>query len=361
MKARTWVVCGLAGAAVAVAGSAFAQAPPRPNQPVPSQVPVVPPGNAPLPAVTAPNIQIPQAPQTPNEPAAQVNGEAIPLKEVDDCVALMKRSLPPTKQVTDAEVKQMRLEAAMMLVDNRLMEQFLRQNAPQVTQEQIKGWFAQLEAALKAQNHTMQDFLQERNLTPAKLQQTVVSILQWESLVNSRVTEAELKRHYEANKDFFNKISVRVSHIVVRIPATTPPAEREAQRARLAMLRNQIVSRQADFASAAKKYSQCTSAPNGGDLGYISSKGPLEENLTKAAFALKVGEVSDVVHTDIGLHLVTVTDRKDGQPVNYEHIKDFVKASLSEEMQMNLLEQQRKVAKINIYLEAPPGVQAAQK
>lgn len=354
MKTRRWGVC-MAAAVLAMVGEAAAQTPGPAQQPAPTQRVAAPPVGA----SQAPNIQIPRPPQAPNEAAAQVNGEAITLQEVDDCVALMKRNLPANKQPTEIEIKQMRLEAAMMLVDNRLVEQFLRQNAPPVTQPQIDAWVAQLEGALKAQGHTVQQFLQERNLTPVKLRQTALSVLQWEGFVSSRITEPELKRHYEENKDFFNKISVRVSHIVVRIPTTTSPSEREGQRARLGTLRNQILSRQIDFATAAKKYSQCTSAQNGGDLGYISSKGPLEENLTKAAFALKVGEVSDVVQSDIGLHLVAVTDRKDGQQVNFEHIKDFVKASLSEEMQMNVLEQQRKVAKINIYLEAPPGVQPA--
>ena len=234
-----------------VSSGVFAQTPTQPNPP-PIQVPVLPQsGNTPLPPVTAPNIQIPEPPKR-ERTCAQVNGEAILLKEVDECVAFMRRSLPPHKQFTEAELKQMRLEAAMMLVDNRLVEQFLRQNAPPVTQGQVNAWIANLEGSLKKSGQSMAEFLQERNLTPAKMTQTAVSVLQWEGFVNSRVTAAGLKRRLEANKDFFNQISVRVSHIVVRMPPTTSPADREAQRARLLALRNQIVNRQIDFAGAAK-------------------------------------------------------------------------------------------------------------
>lgn len=333
MKARSWSVRILAGIALG-ASTASAQTPAPP-----------------------PNFPTSQAPLLPNQPAAQVNGEVITLKEVDDYVALMKRALPPGKQVSDVEAKQLRLEAAMMLMDNRLVEQFLRQNAPPVTQQQADAWVARLEAALQKENQTLEAFMQERNLTRERLHRTALAVLQWEGYVNTRVTEAELKKHFEANKEFFNKISVRVSHIVIRMPANANPAERDKVRGQLLALKQQMVSRQIDFASAAKKYSQCSSAPSGGDLGYITTKGPLEENLTKAAFALKPGQISDVIPTEVGLHLITVTERKDGQPVNYEHVKDFVKASFSEELQMNVLEQQRKGAKINIYLEAPPGVQ----
>ena len=105
MKARRWSVRGLASAVLAAAVSfgAFAQAPAQPYQPAPAQIPVTPQaGGLALPPMAAPNIHIPEAPKAPNEPAAQVNGEAIPLKEVDDCVALMRRNLPP--QLGDVNV-----------------------------------------------------------------------------------------------------------------------------------------------------------------------------------------------------------------------------------------------------------------
>ena len=227
MKARSWCVRVVAIAALA-ASTASAQTPAPP-----------------------PTIPIPQAPMLPNQPAAQVNGETITLKEVDDYVALMKRALPPGKQVSDVEAKQLRLEAAMMLMDNRLVEQFLRQNAPPVTQQQADAWVARLEAALQKENQTLQAFMQERNLTRERLNQTALAVLQWEGYVNSRVTDAELKKHFEANKDFFNKISIRVSHIVIRMPADLNPVEREKVRGQLLALKQQIVSRQIDFASAA--------------------------------------------------------------------------------------------------------------
>src|SRR5438309_7240921 len=163
MKAQRRSVLVLASA-VLMTGAASAQAPAPP-----------------------PNIQLPQAPVMPTQPAAQVNGEVITLKEVDDYVALMKRALPPNKQVSDAEVKQLRLEAAMMLMDNRLVEQFLRQNAPPVTQQQADAWVAKLEAALQKDNQTLQAFMQERNLTRERLNQTALAVLQWEGFVNSRV------------------------------------------------------------------------------------------------------------------------------------------------------------------------------
>src|SRR5262249_35178493 len=158
--------------------------------------------------------------------------------------------------------------------------------------------------------------------------------------VKTRVSDADLKRYYDENKDFFDQVTVRASHIVIRVPATGDPAkiaaDREAARAKLLALRQEIVAGKLDFAEADKKHSQCSSAPNGGDLGYFRRKWMLEESLAKTAFGLKVGEVSDVVQSDYGMHLIKVTDRKPGQPSEYEKIKDDVREFYVEEMRQNL-------------------------
>ena len=65
---------------------------------------------------------------------------------------------------------------------------------------------------------------------------------------------------------------------------------------------------------------------------------------------MKVGDVSDVVETDYGLHLIKVTDRKPGQPSEYNKVKDEVRELCTEEMRLALLAQQRKAAHIEINL-----------
>lgn len=70
--------------------------------------------------------------------------------------------------------------------------------------------------------------------------------------------------------------------------------------------REQIVSGKATFAELASKYSDCSSAKRGGDLGPFS-RGAMQKPFEQAAFALKVGEMSSPVHTDSGIHIIQRT------------------------------------------------------
>src|SRR5262249_30870083 len=145
---------------------------------------------------------------------------------------------------------------------------------------------AELEASLKKENKTLQDFFKETGQSEAQLRISIVNMLQWAVFVKQHLTDEDVKKYYDESKDFFDRIAVRASHIVVRVPPTASDTEREAARGKLMALRQEIEAGKIDFAEAAKKHSQCTSAPNGGDIGYFPRKLAVEEPFAKAAFAL---------------------------------------------------------------------------
>jgi peptidyl-prolyl cis-trans isomerase C len=252
--------------------------------------------------------------------------------------------------LTEAQKKQMQMEAIGMLIDDILMQQFLRKNAPHLDPNEVNKKMAELEESLKKQNKTLQDFFKETGQSEAQLRINILNMLQWSAFVKQRLSDEDVKHYYDENKEFFDRIMVRASHVVFRVSPTASDTEREAVRAKLAALRQEIESGKTDFAEAAKKHSQCTSAPNGGDIGYFPRKMAVEEPFAKAAFALKVGQMSDIVQTDYGVHLIKVTDRKPGQPSDFNKIKDEVREMCMEEMRMALLAQERKTAHVEINL-----------
>jgi parvulin-like peptidyl-prolyl isomerase len=86
----------------------------------------------------------------------------------------------------------------------------------------------------------------------------------------------------------------------------------------------------ADFAKLAKEFSDCPSAPRGGDLGYFG-RGRMVPEFEKAAFALKVGQVSDVVKTESGYHIIRADARRNEVPKDYEKNKASYRDNYIEE------------------------------
>jgi parvulin-like peptidyl-prolyl isomerase len=275
--------------------------------------------------------------------AATVNGEAITAAELDAAVG----QLPPVEApLSAAQKQQQRADVLQLLIDDRLVRQYLRRHGPKVDAAEVDRQFAALEASLKKQDKTIDAYLKECGLTAVQAKENFLRMLQLARYTEARATDAELRSYFEANRDFFDKTTVRTSHIVLRLPATATPAEREKAREKLKAIRTDLAAKRIEFAAAAKASSQCPSAPNGGDVGYIVRKFQADEPYAKAAFSLPVGGVSDVVETDQGYHLIWVTDRKPGKPAKYEEVAAEVRECFEAELRQVLVAELRKAAKI---------------
>jgi len=263
---------------------------------------------------------------------------------------VLKKAGPKATAPTEAQRREMQQEALTMLIDDQLMRDFLRKKGPTVDLQDVNKQMAELVEGLKKEKKSLEEYLKEQNQTEAQLRTDITGWLQWNAFVKQQVTDADLKKYYDESKDFFDRFVVRASHIVVRVTPEAPQAERDAVKAKLQALRKDIVEGKVDFAKAAKEQSQCTSAPNGGDIGFFPRKLAVEEPFAQAAFALKVGEISDVVQTDFGYHLIKATDRKAGTPSDFNKIKDEVRELLVEELRVRILAEQRQTAKVDVNL-----------
>lgn len=291
--------------------------------------------------------------QPAGKPAAVVNGEPIPLADVERLTDMLLQEKFKVQPPTEAQRKQVRREVLSMLINDVLMRQFVRKHGPQVEPAEVDKQLAEFAANLQKQNppRTLQDFCKETGQTEAQIRGSLTAMLQWAGYVKAHVTEDDLKRYYAESKEFFDQVAVRASHIVIRVAPDASEGERQAAQAKLQALRADLLAGKIEFAEAARQHSQCPSALQGGDIGYFSRKGMLDENFAKVAYSLKVGEISDLVQTDYGYHLIKVTDRKAGQPSDYEKIKDEVKDFYVEELRQRLLMQEHKAGKIEIHLQ----------
>ncbi len=154
-----------------------------------------------------------------------------------------------------------------------------------------------------------------------------------------KISDDEMKKFYDQNKDKFKTgDQIRASHILVK-------SEKEAQDV-LAELK-----KGASFEELAKKYSKDASAAKGGDLGWFP-KGAMVPAFEKAAFSLKEGEISGVVQTPFGFHIIKVTGKRPAGVRTFDEVKDQIKAALMPAKQQEALQQLqdnlKKDAKISV-------------
>ena len=123
------------------------------------------------------------------------------------------------------------------------------------------------------------------------------------------VSEADLKSYYEQNAARFGtKEERRASHILIAAPAGAPAKEREQARAKAEQLLAELKKAPAEFAELARKNSQDPgSAASGGDLDYVT-RGAMVKPFDDALFALKKGEISGIVETEFGYHIIRLDD-----------------------------------------------------
>ncbi|MBE0425099.1 MAG: peptidylprolyl isomerase [Nitrospirae bacterium] len=146
-------------------------------------------------------------------------------------------------------------------------------------------------------------------------------LLEKEIELKTQVTDQDVKDYYEKNKEDFADITqIRASHILVR---TEGEAKKILER----------LKKGEDFAKIARDNSIDTgSAKNGGELGFFSS-GQMVPEFERAAARLKVGELSEPVKTQFGYHIIKVTDKKAGKPLEFKEVQNLIFQRLTAEKQ----------------------------
>lgn len=148
-----------------------------------------------------------------------------------------------------------------------------------------------------------------------------------------KVDEADLRAYYEQNvkQRYTSPEERRASHILIKVDANATPAQREAAHAKAESLLAQVRKNPADFAALAKKYSDDPgSAANGGDLDYFG-RGAMTKPFEDAAFALKPGQISDVVQSDFGYHIIMVTGARGGEARPFEAVRGEIEAEIKKQ------------------------------
>ncbi len=157
---------------------------------------------------------------------------------------------------------------------------------------------------------------------------------------NVAVSEDELRQYYTANeKRFTSPEERRASHILIKADKDAPKTEREKAKARAEALLAEVKKDPSKFAEIAKKNSEDEgSAEKGGDLDFFG-RGAMVKPFEDAAYGLKPGEVSGVVESDFGYHVIQLAAVRGGEKKSYEAVRAEIEGEFRNQQAQKLFSQ----------------------
>jgi peptidyl-prolyl cis-trans isomerase C len=314
------------------------------------------------PPAGATGAAVPPAAATPPKPVpaqlpdviAKVNGEEIKKPELDQIIKTMEaRAGQPVPQDRRDEIYR---NAIDQLVVYKLLSQESKARGIKVEPAEIQAKISTIRGQFPT-DEAFQKALKDRGMNPDTLKHDAEVDLSVTKLVNNEEaslpgpSDAEAKDFYTKNPDQFKEPEqVRASHILVRVDPKADPAAKKKARTEIDSVLKQAKSG-GDFAKLAQEHSQDSSASQGGDLGYFP-KGQMVPEFDKVSFELKPGQISDVVTTQFGYHVIKIVDHKSGRVVPFEEAQAKIKEYLANQKKMQhrdaFIEGLKKKAKIEV-------------
>jgi peptidyl-prolyl cis-trans isomerase C len=300
--------------------------------------------------------------------AATVNGQPITENAV-------QRGL---KRVTPDQHEQARPAILNFLIDNILLDQYLAQHGVTVERKEVDDRIDKIRDEIKHDGKTFEQLLRDLMSSEQEFRTHVEAQIRWDKYANQQATDDALLKLFTAEREMFDGTMVRARHILLSPPPDDPQAAEKARndlllykkqiedrvKAELAKLapeteplvrenaRNKVLDEA--FSDYARKYSVCPSKEQGGDVDWFPRGGRMVEAFSKAAFAMKPHQMTDIVKTAFGYHLVLVMDRKPGVETKFEDVKAEAKDVYCARLRESICTQMRSSAKISVAPAAKP-------
>jgi peptidyl-prolyl cis-trans isomerase C len=300
---------------------------------------------------------------------ARVNGQDISRKELDMAVeAVVTRYSRGGRPIPEQQIPVLEHSILDDIISRDLVlaegQQHLPPDLETKVSEQMNKMKAQmggdegLASALKQTGVTQDEYIH-------RMRENIIIQSDIENVVSSQVqvAAADIRAYYDNNRDKMKQPEmIRASHILIRCLPDASDDIKAAKRAQIEAVRALIKGGES-FADEARKVSEDQgSAANGGDLGPFA-RGQMVPEFEEVAFSLKTNELSDVVQTKFGYHLILVTERIPAKDQSFDEVKadieKFLKYQKSSVVARTHVKELRDKAKVEIFLKPLPPMASA--
>ena len=267
---------------------------------------------------------------------AVVNGVVITKVDFDRKLHQVKQHmLRRGQQISDDRLAKMKTDILETMINEELLFQESRNKGITVEPEAVATDLKRIKKGFP-NDADFKKLIAESGLTEAQLQSDIERGHVINKLIDKQIAalvvipDQEIRTFYDTHPNSFKKSEqVRASHILIKVDSKAGSSVKDEKKAKLQKIQKRLKGGE-DFAELAKEFSECPSNTKGGDLGYFG-RGKMVKPFEDAAFKLKKGEVSDIVETQFGYHLIKVVDKKPASVVSYEEVKDNIGQYLKQE------------------------------
>jgi peptidyl-prolyl cis-trans isomerase C len=276
-------------------------------------------------------------PKAPAGNAAVVNGVVISQKELAKELDFnVQRFSKQGLHLSDMQMAKLKDEVLENLIDREILYQECQKSGIKVDKKKIDEELSAVKKRFPSESE-YKKALSAAKISEDDIKKQIKKKLAINKLLDIKVaqkivvTDKETKAFYDNHPDLFKQPEqVRAGHILIKIEPGADQQKKALAMEKIKKVQKELKDGQ-DFAELAKKYSEDkASSAKGGDLGYFT-RGEMVKPFEDAAFGLKPNEVSDIVETQFGYHLIKVYDKKPGKILAYGEIKDLLAQRLRQE------------------------------
>ena len=258
--------------------------------------------------------------------AAMVNGQIIPLKSYNGQVqAIIQQYANQGVNFQDAQLADLKIKVLENLIDQELLYQDANSKGLTISDDAVN---AQIDA-VKSQfpdEATFKKELAAQGMTEEEIRSDISKTLLVEDYITTKygptikIAGAETLKFYQDNGQYFTKPEqVRASHILIKVEPDAEDAVKKDALERINAIKARIGGGE-EFSDLARTLSEGPSNVNGGDLGAFG-RGQMVKSFEDAVFTMNVGNVSDVVETQFGYHLIKLTAKEAESTVPMEEVE----------------------------------------
>ena len=289
---------------------------------------------------------------------ALVNNEIITLSELEETGKPLYEQVRQTSTPSEREekLKKAREQVLEHLIESKLLEQEIKKRKIEVPDRDVDAAVEDILKSNRMNENELKKTLAREGMTYSSYRQKVREELGKMRLVNREIKskivieEEELRKAYQQNLDkFTDPLEVKIQQVFFPFPQTASQEETAAleKEARSVL---EKARKGEDFTELAKKYSHGPEALEGGILGYFKRKELMPE-LEEAGFRLKPGEISDIVRSPLGFHILRVLERKGGEPKPFAEVQYRIREGMIQAEAENKYDEWMKDLKAKAYVE----------